>query len=163
MVEADDREKRKAAARQKRILGAENRVKALEYRKMGLSYADIGRQLGISLQAAHKHVQKALAEIRKTQDRSAEELQTLELERLDRMQQGAWPSAIRGDPQSIAKIIDIMRTRDRLVGHFKPEKHANTDPTGEREATPHGEMTDAELEARIDELLRKRDGAQGAA
>lgn len=64
------------------VNGAEVREKCLEFRKLGMTYQQIGENLGIRKQAAHAHVSKALKEIRKKISDKAEEVKVLELERL---------------------------------------------------------------------------------
>lgn len=57
--------------------------RAAEMRSQGLSYQQIGDQLGMSRQAAHKAVQRAIAEIPKD---GTQEALTLELAKLDRIE-----------------------------------------------------------------------------
>lgn len=66
-----------------RITASERRLKALELRKLGLSYDRIGQQLGITRQAAHKAVKKALEKLGAECTESAQELRQIELERLN--------------------------------------------------------------------------------
>lgn len=57
--------------------------RAAEMRSQGLSYQQIGDQLGMSRQAAHKAVQRAIAEIPKD---GTQEALALELAKLDRIE-----------------------------------------------------------------------------
>jgi hypothetical protein len=66
---------------------AERDAEAARLRGRGLGYRAIAAQLGISLGAAHEAVQRALAAVR---SEPAEEVQKLELERLDAMWTAAW-------------------------------------------------------------------------
>ncbi len=72
------------------VMAAERTVEALELRKAGLSYRQIGERLGISAAAAHKLVSKALGEISERARDVAQETLALELERLDAMTALLW-------------------------------------------------------------------------
>jgi hypothetical protein len=61
---------------------------ALELRKAGATYREIGRQLGVDVHTAHADVGAELAALRETTVTQATELRTLELERLDGMTAG---------------------------------------------------------------------------
>jgi hypothetical protein len=65
---------------------AEREARAAELRAKGMHYRDIARELGIDVHQAHDDVRNALRAI---VQEPAEELRTLELERLDRMYQAA--------------------------------------------------------------------------
>ena len=98
MVDNDDR---KAKARARRIQAQENRARAVELRKLGMSYADIGKQLDISAQAAHKTVGKAMTEVKTLQDADAIITKTMELEKLDKVEMRLWnESKVAADPHS---------------------------------------------------------------
>ena len=56
--------------------------RAAEMRSQGLSYEQIGKELGYTKQAAHKAVQRAVAEIPKE---GAKEVLSIELDKLDRL------------------------------------------------------------------------------
>ncbi|MEW6270097.1 MAG: sigma factor-like helix-turn-helix DNA-binding protein, partial [Thermodesulfobacteriota bacterium] len=43
-----------------RLRGAELRRQCVELRRSGLTYEEIGKQVGITPQGAHKHVKRAL-------------------------------------------------------------------------------------------------------
>src|SRR3954463_1560088 len=62
---------------------AERRVRALELRKAGASYREIGRELGVDVHTAHADIGAELAALRETAVGEATELRALELERLD--------------------------------------------------------------------------------
>lgn len=99
------------------IISAERRLKALEMRKAGANYREIGQALGIKKQCARRHVKKALDEINRQCAESAAELRQIELERLDRLQRAVWARAVDGDLTAVKTVVDsIMKRRALLLG-----------------------------------------------
>lgn len=70
--------------------GVAQRARAVALREAGLPYARIGEQLGISRQAAYKHVQRALSDLTKRTAEGAERVRQLELRRLDALLAANW-------------------------------------------------------------------------
>src|SRR6266542_3648245 len=66
-----------------RETAAARRQQALDLRKAGASYRAIGAQLNISEAQAHRDVKAALARLAELELESADELRTMELDRLD--------------------------------------------------------------------------------
>lgn len=94
----------------------EVQLKALQYRRLGLSYADIGKQLGISNSTAYEYVSKALEETRKLASDTAEEVKQLELERLDKMLLGCIDGAYKGNLKNIETVLRIQERRAKYLG-----------------------------------------------
>jgi hypothetical protein len=99
---------------------AERRRQALELRKAGYGFEEIGRALGLSTAGAYKVVQTAL---KATYREPADDVRKLELERLDRLTRGLWPRAIQGETEAIDRVLKLMTRRARLLGLDEPEKH----------------------------------------
>jgi DNA-binding Lrp family transcriptional regulator len=135
-----------------RVQGAETRVQCFQLRLAGASFADIGKKLGISAQAAHQHVTKYLQETAAKTAEIAEDVRTLEVQRCDRLLLGLWPAASKGNPQAVEKALKVMERRAKLLGLDAPTKVAPTNPDGTEAFRP---MSDAELDARIRELAEK--------
>jgi hypothetical protein len=72
--------------RHDRIAATARQVEALQFRARGLPYEAVGEALGITKQAAFKLVDRAL---RATLREAGEQVRTLELDRLDRLQVAA--------------------------------------------------------------------------
>jgi hypothetical protein len=107
---------------------AEKWGKALALRRAGATFAQIARQVGYAEEgAAHKAVMSA---IKATLREPAEEVRTLEVERLDRLMLGVWQRAIDGKSEAIDRVLKIMDRRARLLGLDAPRKLAATDPDG---------------------------------
>lgn len=160
--EQDETERRKQAARAKRIQGQENRTKAVEYRKMGMTYEAIAQQLGITKPSAHAAVKRAMRDAKKRQDEDGEIVMAMELENLDRLQLAAWPGAIKGNHLLIDRVLKIQERRAKLLGLDAPEKRALTDASGEHAYDPFN-MDPEERQARIRELEHKLYGRSGNA
>jgi len=112
-------------ANQQRELDALDRqMQALELRKAGVSYSDIAKNLGYkSASGAFAAVRSAL---KKTLREPADELRTLELERLDALWFTYYPMAKRGDRQAMDRCIRIMERRARLLGLDAPQRTEQT-------------------------------------
>lgn len=136
---------------------AERRVKAFELRKVGYSYRQIGRALGVSGKTAHADVQAVLAELAEQRIERAAEYVTMELERLDQLTLAAArvlqathpfisggkvvsrftsdgvPIGLTDDGprlQAIDRLLRISESRRKLLGLDAPTKIAATNPDG---------------------------------
>jgi hypothetical protein len=120
----------------------EERLDALHMRKAGLSYTQIGRQLGMTKAGAHKLVKTALEELRSATTEAAADVIQLELERLDAMLMGLWAPATRGDGGAVDRVLKIMERRSRLLGLDQQPGGLEGGLGGsEQEPIPVGEMT----------------------
>ena len=132
----------RSGARQKAtpkiIASAERVARALELRKAGNKFADIGKDLGITPQGAHKLVMEGL---RNTVAEPAQELRVLEFERLDHMLSAIWPKATEGDLQAQAGVLRLMERRARLLGIDAAQRAEVSGPDGGPVLV--GEVTDA--------------------
>lgn len=86
---------------------------ALEYRKMGLSYEQIGQKMGVNHQTAWNYVEAAL---KKVNHENAKEVKKMELSRLDAMFIKVYGDALRGDLGALASALKIMERRAKLLG-----------------------------------------------
>lgn len=109
---SDKTEKRKEQAN-KKISLQERRKRALDLRKAGATYQTIADKNGVSYSQAYKDVQVALKGITRE---SAEDVLTLELERLDRIFLTHYANAIQGDTASARLALQIMDRRARYFG-----------------------------------------------
>ena len=97
----------------------ERQARALELRKAGLTYQQIADALGYgSHSAAQKAIQSGLKAIIRE---PAEELRTLELERLDKMLASHWPAVTKGHVRSTEVALRIMERRAALLGLDAPK------------------------------------------
>lgn len=111
-----------------RIDAAQKQRQALELRKAGVGYVAIAQKLGYSgPSGAHKAVTTAL---RKTIQEPADDLRTLELERLDRMQAALWEQVQKGHQGAIDRVLKIMQRRADLLGLDAPKERRLTGKDG---------------------------------
>ena len=117
---------------------AERKRNALELRLAGASYRDIAQALEVSPATALQDCKEALADIPAQQ---ADEMRTVELSRLDRLQRAVWPRAIKGDLQAVDRAIKIIDRRAKLFGLDAPQQVQIT-------------ANDIDLDAAVDKMLR---------
>jgi len=106
----------------KRAAAAERRRKAVALRIAGATYEQIGRELGITPQAAWKHVTVALADVREKTAEDADILRVVELARLDAAQASIWSRVVQGDNQAIDRFLRISKRRSEITGMDAPVK-----------------------------------------
>jgi hypothetical protein len=109
---------------------AERRRRAVELRLEGVSYEDIAVEVGLkSAGGAHRLVARALeASYREP----ADELRTLELERLDSLTRALWSKCTGEDPitgktskinlKAVDRAVRVMERRAKLLGLDAPVK-----------------------------------------
>ena len=99
---------------------AERRVRALELRKQGRSYREIGRELGVDVHTVHGDVAAELYALREAAVTDATELRALELERLDVMHAGLSPHIRKGSPPAVSAGVRVSERRAKLLGLDAP-------------------------------------------
>jgi hypothetical protein len=98
----------------------EKQLPALEYRRMGYSYAQIAEALGFSsAQAAHKAVTSVLKRVTR---KPSDDLVLLELERVDALFVRPYQDALAGDLAALAACLSLMERKSRLLGLDAPVK-----------------------------------------
>lgn len=111
--EAAERARIRAERAQRRAQREERNKQIFEYRKAGLTYRQIAEKVGISYTQVRNVVLKAYESITRE---SAQQLVTLEKERLDTLLAGIWRPATEGDTNAISTALSIMRHLERLHG-----------------------------------------------
>jgi len=100
------------------VATADRMRQALELRKAGVTFEQIATRLGFSDRgAAYKAICRALEE---TLTEPAEELRTLETERLDRLLLAVWKPALEGDLKAVDRVLRILESRRKLLGLDAP-------------------------------------------
>lgn len=103
---ADNAEKRASLA-----------LQAYQLRLSGVSWWDIAAELGLSEHAVTTLVAERIKMAAALVDEgSKRQMLVIEMERLDKLQQAAWPKAMGGDSRSIQVILKIIETRAKLLG-----------------------------------------------
>jgi hypothetical protein len=130
---------RKHANKGQREKLAERRLRALELRKAGLTYVEIGAQLDISESQAWNDVKKSLDRLAKVEQDSAREYRQLELERTEALIKALWLRAkgrrnhnpetdevvdVDPDYKALDRVLKLMEYRRRLLGlDVQPEQN----------------------------------------
>jgi len=112
------------------VLARERDLEAMELRKAGATYRQIGERQGTSLQAAYMRVKGVIAELTKLTAEEAVEVRKLELERLDVMLLGLWPKARAGDERAVSVVLKIQERRSALLGLDAPKRQELTGAGG---------------------------------
>jgi hypothetical protein len=105
-----------SATRPERVRGAARRAEALRLRQGGRTFSEIGDALGISRQAAHAHVARALTDLADEQRDEARRLRALEAARLDALLAVVWEGAMRGEAWAWDRAMRVVVARARLLG-----------------------------------------------
>jgi hypothetical protein len=106
----------------RRIRTTEKTLKALELRKRGMNYTQIGEELGCNRSTACRYV---LSELENLADKCREEavhVRDLELQRLDALYLKAWEAVEEGDLPSIDRCLRVQERRAKLLGLDAAEK-----------------------------------------
>jgi len=100
----------------RRIRTTEKTLKALELRKRGMNYTQIGEKLGCARNTACRYV---LSELENLADKCREEaahVRDLELQRLDDLYLKAWEAVEGGDLPAIDRCLRVQERRAKLLG-----------------------------------------------
>ena len=117
-----------------RALAASRRVRAVELKTAGLTYEQIAVKLGYANRGT---VYRLVSETIKAQTVEAvDQLRSLEVERLDRLQFAVWQKAMEGDVPSAAVVIRVVMARCRLLGLEGPGMPAIADPRSRTVVVP---------------------------
>ncbi|MDP9371647.1 MAG: hypothetical protein M3Q71_13145 [Chloroflexota bacterium] len=147
-------------ASENRLSATDKQRRALELRKAGVGYVKIAEELGYGgPSGAHNAVMTAL---QKTLREPADELRTMELERLDRMQAALWPQVQNGHLGAIDRVLWIMERRAHLLGLDAPKERRHTGADGGPIQHEHRDLSvfdDDELAA-LRALKRKQVAAE---
>ena len=94
---------------------------ALALRLQGLTYDQIGEQVGRDPAACYRAVAKHLQHTRAVAAETAQELREVELARLDRMLAVVGPMAEAGDLQAVDRVLRIQERRAAYLGLDAPK------------------------------------------
>jgi predicted transcriptional regulator len=103
----------------RRLKARDRALQALDLRKAGMSYSQIGNALGMTKMGASQAVSSIL---KSTAQEPADEVRKLEVERLDTLLRGVWPRAIQGDVHAVDRCLRIIERRSAILGLDAPVK-----------------------------------------
>lgn len=92
---------------------------AVQLRRQGLTYDQIGKTIGLSAAGAFAAVTRAQNRIIRD---DVEQLRKIENDRLDTIQQALWPQVLEGDNPSITNALRLLERRSKLNGLDMPVK-----------------------------------------
>lgn len=98
----------------------DNIAQAVELRKAGATYEQIGKTLNLSRSRAHQLVQEGLEVIREQIRQDANLVMALELDRLDAMLLSLWKD--KKNPRVADTILRIMERKHKLQGLEAPTR-----------------------------------------
>lgn len=104
------------------MLAKSREREALELRKAGATYQQIADKIGLTVEGSRLAVKRSLASLTAIAGEAAEEVRSIELERLDVMLLGIWDKARRGDVQAIDRVLRIQERRARFLSLDMPDK-----------------------------------------
>lgn len=131
----------------------EKQLSALEYRKIGYTFAQIADALGYATaQGAYLAVHSALARVVRE---PAEEILKLELERLDALFAKPYQNALAGDLMALNGCLNVMARKAKLLGLDAPTKSEHSGPNGAPMATVVHHMTEGDMAAAAARLAAK--------
>ena len=104
------------------VLVQDRKLRALDLRRAGLSYRQIGEELNVSYNTAHRDVRQALEALLEVEHDKADEVRRIELQRLDELWRGLWPDATDGDPAAVRAALSLMERRAKVLGLDAPAK-----------------------------------------
>ena len=120
------------------------RAEAVGLRLSGMTYKEIGEEMGYSEVRAHAVVTKELAGVREDRNETINEVREVELARLDKLTFGVWTDATLGDDEKIKSVLKLMERRAKMLGLDAP-KRIDTNVT----KTPLSEASEEEIDALI--------------
>lgn len=115
------------------IIGnATRRLEALELRKAGHPYRQIGEWLTPPCSAVHafRLVAEACREQADQIKELIEDVRAIELDRLDEMMVEPLKAAKQGDTRAIEAVLKIMERRAQIMGSDAPKKQEHSGPDG---------------------------------
>lgn len=113
------------------VNASERRKQALELRKKGYTYEEIGKEIHCTKLRAWKYVKRELDAIHAKTAETSEEVKTLELQKLDALYKAVFNRAISFDEEEETEKVDlyavdrclrIMERKAKLLGLDSPEK-----------------------------------------
>lgn len=94
----------------------DQRARALHLRRGGLTFEEIGADLGCDEKRARRLCSDAMEDAREQVATAAKELRAMEVSRLDALVNSIWDAAMRGNLLAIDRVVKIMERRAKMLG-----------------------------------------------
>jgi hypothetical protein len=136
----------------KSLARTERAARAFALRKAGLSYRDIGLELGVNHATVYKDVQATIKQFLDEAREHHTQIMAIEAARLDDLQRVMWEQAAMGDRRAIETVLKIMERRAKLLGLDTPvaTKQFNVTLTPDELAA----MSDSDLQRMIEQFSK---------
>ena len=100
----------------KRILAREREAEMLEFRKSGLTHAEIGQRFGVSAKTAYKWIVRGMEHLVPVE--TASQVRAVELGRLDTLINRIWPQCTADNLAAINTFTRLADLRAKLCGLY---------------------------------------------
>jgi hypothetical protein len=100
---------------------AELEAECLRLRRDGLTHREIAARLGVAPATAYRRIRHGLDQINERNLEDAGTLRSLEMLRLDELQNAIWQRATDGEVRALDRILAIMTRRAKLLGLDAPQ------------------------------------------
>jgi hypothetical protein len=101
---------------------AELEAECLRLRRDGLTHREIAARLGVAPATAYRRIRHGLDQINERNLEDAGTLRSLEMLRLDELQNAIWQRATDGEVRALDRILAIMTRRAKLLGLDAPQR-----------------------------------------
>jgi hypothetical protein len=105
-----------------KLKAVDNSRRALELRRAGLTYREIGERLDISHTTAKAWVDEWLEEYKLQNEEQAQAIRSESLSRLDAALTAIWPQVRAGSEGAISTMLKIEAQRAKLLGLEAPAR-----------------------------------------
>lgn len=110
----------------RKIIKKERRLQAISLRRQGCTYAEIGRVMGVTRQAAYSYCEREFKHLLKEGSQVAEKALSLTLARFDELLKVYYNSAVSGDREALQDVLSIMDRQSKILGLEAPKKSEST-------------------------------------
>lgn len=118
---SDDRQPKNFTHRPSSVATTERRYQALQLRRDGYGFDEIGAQMNCGKSVAFRLVKGALWDMTNTINENVREIYKGEWHKLDLAEQALWPRVMQGSVEAIDRFLKIQAQRARLFGLNAPE------------------------------------------
>jgi len=112
------------------LLAAERRRRAIELRGQGMTFVEIGKQLGVTGPRAFQLVTQAIDEVNALLVSETKALRQKHLDETHAMRKGIWKDATAGQVGKIDRMIKLLEREAKLAGLDAAEKFEHSGPDG---------------------------------
>lgn len=109
-----------------KVIKKERRLQAISLRKQGLTYAEIGKIMGVTRQAAYSYCEREFKKMLSEGSAVAEKALSLTLARYDELLKVYYQNALEGNRESLQDVLQIMDRQTKILGLEAPKKSETT-------------------------------------